>query len=57
MNKDEAQKRADRIRAFRMEIAEAERDKAITLSADQRAQLMAYHDRLLRNLAGEFDVL
>lgn len=56
MNKDEAQQRADRIQAFRAELAEAERDQAVALAPDQRARLTAYHDRLLRDFAGTFDV-
>ena len=56
MNKNEAQKRADRIRAFRAELAEVEREQVIALTPDQRAGLTLYHDGLLRELAGDFDV-
>jgi uncharacterized membrane protein len=56
LNKDEAQKRADRIRAFRAELAEAEKDQVLALAPDQRARLIAYHDKLLRDFAGAFDV-
>ena len=56
MNKDEAQQRADRIRAFRAELAEAEREQALMLTAEQRARLQSYHDQFLHKLAGDFDV-
>lgn len=56
MNKDEAQKRADRIQAFRVELAEAETDKALVLTSDQHALLTLYHNQLLQKLAGDFDV-
>jgi uncharacterized membrane protein len=56
MNTDEAQKRADRIRAFRAELAEAERERVIALSPEQRQQLNAYHDGVLRKFADTYDV-
>ena len=56
MNKDEAQVRADRIRAFRLELDRAEQDGAVALTSEQRAGLASYHDGLLRKLAGDFDV-
>ncbi len=56
MNKDEAQVRADRIRAFRAELGQAEQDGQIALTQEQRAKLASYHDDLLRKLAGDFDV-
>lgn len=56
MNKNEAQVRADRIRTFRVELSQAERDGAIALTAEQRARLASYHDGLLQTLAGDFDV-
>jgi uncharacterized membrane protein len=52
----EAQRRADRVRQFQAELAEAERDGALTLTADQRARLHAYHDGLLARFASSFDV-
>ena len=56
MNKNEAQERADRIRAFREELAQAETEKILVLTPDQGAQLTSYHNRLLDKLAGDFDV-
>ena len=52
----EAQRRADRVRHFRAELAEAERDGALDLTVDQRARLDAYHQGLLARLASSFDV-
>ena len=52
----EAQRRADRVRHFRAELAEAQRDGALDLTADQRARLDAYHEGLLARLASSFDV-
>jgi uncharacterized membrane protein len=54
--KEEAQRRADRVRAFREEISQLERESIIVLSEDQRSSVAAYHDRLLAELAGTFDV-
>jgi len=56
MNKNEAQKRADRIRAFRTELADAEREQVLALTPEQRSRLTAYQDALLQRLAGDFDV-
>ena len=52
----EAQRRADRIRQCQAELAQAERDGALDLTADQRARLHAYHDGLLARFASSFDV-
>jgi len=56
MNKEQAQQRADRVRAFRDELDQLEREQVITLSSDQRDRLRAYHGGLLRDLAATFDV-
>lgn len=56
MNKDEAQIRVDRIRAFQAELSNVERDGAIALTPEQRSCLGSYHDGLLGELAGDFDV-
>lgn len=56
MNKDEAQLRVDRVRAFQEELAAVEREGALTLSDGQRAPLAAHHARLLAELAEAFDV-
>jgi uncharacterized membrane protein len=54
--KEEAQKRADRVRAFREEIGQLEREQVVVLSEDQRRSVTTYHDKLLADLAGIFDV-
>ena len=54
--REQAQARADRIRAFRAELAAAESDNAIALTAEQRKTLDAYHDTLLASLTSRFDV-
>jgi hypothetical protein len=52
----EAQRRADRIRAFQAELAEAQEDGALDLTPEQRARLGAYYETLLADLARGFDV-
>jgi len=54
--KAEAQRRADRIRAFREELRELEAQGVLALTAEQRAALLAHHDERLRELARLFDV-
>jgi uncharacterized membrane protein len=51
-----AQRRADRIRAFREELAAAEADRAIALDPAQRDGLDHYHDALLATLRREHQV-
>lgn len=51
-----AQRRADRIAAFRAELDELEREGVAALSADERAAVARHHDALLRELAERFDV-
>ncbi len=51
-----AQRRADRIRQFQAELADAERDGALELTADQRSRLDTYHSSLLDRLARTYDV-
>jgi hypothetical protein len=52
----EAQARADRIRAWRAELAAAEHDGAVSLTPEQRAGINAYHERLLSELSAAYDV-
>jgi uncharacterized membrane protein len=54
--KHEAQQRADRIRAFREELAELEREGALTLDAAQRATVESHLQQTLAELAKRFDV-
>ena len=56
MHKEQAQERSDRIRAFQAELKTLEREKVLTLSEDQRRHLAEYHYKLLRTMAGEFDI-
>jgi hypothetical protein len=51
-----AQARADRVRAFRDELARLEREGVITLDPGQRERLARHHDSLLADLAARFDV-
>jgi uncharacterized membrane protein len=51
-----AQQRADRIRAFRAELAELTAEGAIDLSPEQRANLEQHLDRTLNALAARFDI-
>lgn len=55
-NRSEAQRRADRVRAFREELAAARADGALVLSPDQDAALAGYHERVLGELGRVFDV-
>jgi hypothetical protein len=56
LTREQAQARADRIRACREELAQAEADGAIQLTPGQRASLSAYHDGLISTLEARFDV-
>lgn len=54
--REEAQRRVDRIRAFREEAAELEREGVLELTPEQRARVLGHHEALLAHLAGAFDV-
>jgi hypothetical protein len=56
MNKEEAQQRADRVRAFQEELATIEREGVIALTESQRSALAVHHGQLLRDLLESFDV-
>lgn len=51
-----AQARADRIRAFREELAALELEQGVALTGDQRARITAHHDALIAELAGRYDI-
>ena len=53
---EDAQRRVDQIRAFRAELAALAAAGASPLEPDQEASLAAYHDRLLTQLAAQYDV-
>lgn len=46
-----AQQRADRIAAFRVELAELEREQVLALSAEQRGRVEAHLEAVLVGLA------
>jgi len=56
MDKETAQARADRIRAFRDELSTLEREGVVRLPADLRQEAQSYHDRLLHRLAEDYDI-
>ena len=56
LSKPEAQRRADRIAAFRAELAALEAGGVLVLPQEQRAAVERHHDAALRELAERFDV-
>jgi uncharacterized membrane protein len=56
MNKEEAQSRADRIRAFQQELEVLESEGALGLPEETAARLREHHAGLLRQFAAEFDI-
>jgi uncharacterized membrane protein len=56
LSREAAQRRADRVAAFREELAELEGEGALVLTEEQRAALDRHHSGLLERLAGSFDV-
>ncbi len=50
----QAQQRADRIAAFRAELAELEREQGLVLTSDQRARLETHLERVLAELKRQF---
>lgn len=55
-SREAAQRRADRVAAFREELAELEREEVLALTPEQRAAVSGHHDHLLERLARAFDV-
>ena len=56
-SKDDAQRRADQIAAFRAELRELEREReGAAFDAQQLEKIAAHHDEVLRRLAHDFDV-
>ncbi len=56
LGKREAQRRADRIHAFRRELDDLDREGVLVLSVEQRARLDPHLDKTLAELALKFDV-
>lgn len=54
--RDEAQRRANRIRAFRAELEALTAAGVSPLTPEQRDEIARYHDELLRRLAAEHDI-
>jgi len=52
----DAQQRADRLRIFRQELAELERQQVLALNDDQRARLEPFLEKTLQDLAAQFDI-
>src|SRR5258706_11832847 len=50
------QERADRLRIFRRELEDLERQKVLELTLEQRARLDAHIGRVLQDLAAQYDV-
>lgn len=55
-SREDAQRRADRIGAFREELAAVEGETGVLLTPQQRATLDRHHSALLEQLAKAFDV-
>ena len=56
MQKDDAQRRVDRIYAFREELTRLETDGLLTLDADDARKVEGYHNVLLAKYSESFDV-
>ncbi len=56
MNRDEAQRRVDRIGAFLAELEELERDEILVLPPAERARVSAHFESLVARLSADFDV-
>ncbi len=56
MQKEEAQKRVNRIHAFRAELTQLQEAGVLTLGGEEAQQVQSYHDRLLGEYAERFDV-
>jgi len=50
------QDQADRLRIFRAELEELERQKVLELTTEQRARIDAHIEATLKQLASQFDV-
>jgi hypothetical protein len=53
---EDAQRRADRIRAFTGELAALEGESVVRLTEEQRLAIADYHGETLRSLALRFDI-
>jgi hypothetical protein len=55
-NRQDAQRRVDRIQAFREELSDLERDRVLSLPSDDRARVLEHQTALIAALSREFDV-
>jgi uncharacterized membrane protein len=56
LSKQQAQKRADQIGAFRAELEELERSGALKLAEEQKDSVRRHHDTLLQDFAKQYDI-
>lgn len=56
MQKEQAQRRTDRIRAFREELETLQQEEVLVLDQEQRARLDGHHRELLERFASLYDV-
>jgi hypothetical protein len=56
LDRDDAQRRVNQIRAFKVELAALKASEASPLTPQQESAIDAYHDRILQQLAAQFDV-
>jgi uncharacterized membrane protein len=56
LTKEQAQKRVDRIRAFRQELDRLETEGIVQLPEEQRRAVARHHDEILEGLARQFDI-
>lgn len=56
LSREAAQRRVDRVAAFREELADLEREGGLLLTAEQREGLERHHDGLLARLARDWEV-
>jgi Predicted membrane protein (DUF2157) len=52
----DAQQRADRLRVFRQELAELEREQVLVLTEEQRSRIEPFLDKRLQDLALQYDI-
>lgn len=55
-DKEEAQQRADQVRAFRAEVAALAQEGVVALGPEQAAAVEAHHEHLLASLGAAYDV-
>ncbi len=56
IQKDDAQRRADQVRAFNMELSALESEGVLTLAADEWDKVESHHSTLLKSYAQQFDI-